>query len=53
MRLASEIQNPPSIREESVLIADIIELSKSGVFNSCFYVPRGENGVAHTLVLRS
>ncbi|GMN44257.1 hypothetical protein TIFTF001_013455 [Ficus carica] len=48
-----EIQNPPSTSEDSVLIADVIELSRSGVFNSCIYVPRGENGVAHTFALRS
>ena len=49
VRLASEVQNPSSISEDSVLIADIVELSRCGVFNYCFYVPIGANGVAHTL----
>ena len=39
--LAYEVQNPSLINENSVLIADIIGLSRYGIFNYCFYVPRG------------
>ena len=43
MRFASEVQNLFSISEDSVLIVNIIELSRCSIFNYCFYVPRGTN----------
>ena len=49
VHLASEVQNLSLISEDSVLIANIVELSRCGVFNYYFYVPRGAKRVAQTL----